>query len=44
MIHLRDICPLCLLSVILVALSSCAIKDDLPLPVQKAVITAFEVE
>lgn len=44
MIHLRDTCPLCLLSVILVALSSCAIKDDLPLPVQKAVITAFEVE
>ena len=44
MMCLRDIRPLCLLGVILVAFSSCAIKDDLPLPVRKAVITAFEVE
>ena len=28
----------------LLLLSSCAIKDDLPLPIRKAVITAFEVE
>lgn len=44
MMHLRDICLLGLFGVVLLALSSCAIKDDLPLPVQKAVITAFEVE
>ena len=44
MMHLRDIRPFYLMGVILVVLSSCAIKDDLPLPVQKAMITAFEVE
>ena len=32
------------LLVVLVALSSCAIKDDLPLPIRKAVVTAFEVD
>ena len=32
------------LLVVLVALSSCAIKDDLPLPTRKAVVTAFEVD
>ncbi len=44
MMHLRDIRPFYLIGVILVVFSSCAIKDDLPLPVQKAMITAFEVE
>lgn len=32
------------LIIVLVALSSCAIKDDLPLPIRKAVVTAFEVD
>ena len=32
------------LIIALVALSSCAIKDDLPLPIRKAVVTAFEVD
>jgi len=32
------------LLVVLIALSSCAIKDDLPFPPSEALITAFEVE
>ena len=36
--------PLCLLLTALVVLASCAIKDDLPLPIRKTVVTAFEVE
>lgn len=42
--HLRNIYPFCFLLTALVAFSSCAIKDDLPLPLKKAMITAFEVE
>lgn len=44
MMHLRKIYPLCSLLIILVVLGSCTIKDDLPLPIKKAMITAFEVE
>lgn len=44
MMHLRNIHPSCFLLMALVAFSSCAIRDDLPLPVKKAIITAFEVE
>ena len=43
MMHLRYIFPLCCLLAVLVALNSCAVKD-LPLPIKKAVITAFKVE
>lgn len=44
MMHLRNIHPFSLLFTVLVVLSSCSIKDDLPLPIRKAVITAFEVD
>jgi len=44
MMHLRKIYPSCLLLIVLVAFSSCAVKDDLPFPIKKAIITAFEVE
>ena len=44
MMHLRHTYPLCILMAALAALSSCSIKDDLPLPIRKAVVTAFEVE
>lgn len=44
MMHLRKIYPLCFLLIILVVIGSCTIKDDLPLPIKKAMITAFEVE
>ena len=44
MMHLRKIYPLCSLLIVLVVLGSCTIKDDLPLPIKKAMITAFEVE
>ncbi len=43
MMHLRYFFPLCCLLAVLVALNSCAVKD-LPLPIKKAVITAFKVE
>lgn len=41
---IRNFHPLCLLLTALVVLASCAIKDDLPLPIRKTVVTAFEVE
>ncbi len=44
MMHLRYISPLFLLLTVLVAFSSCAINDDLPLPIKKTEITAFQVE
>ena len=44
MMHSRYIHPFRFLMVALVVFTSCAIKDDLPLPIRKAVITAFEVE
>ena len=44
MMYLRNIRPLYLLLIAVVALVSCAIKDDLPLPIRKTQITAFEVE
>ena len=44
MMHLRKIYPFCFLLTVLVALGSCAVKDDLPFPIKKAIITAFEVE
>jgi hypothetical protein len=44
MMHLRNIRPFGILLIAVVALASCAIKDDLPLPIRKAVVTAFEVE
>lgn len=44
MMHPRNIHRSFLILTALVALSSCAISDDLPLPVKKAVVTAFEVE
>ena len=44
MMQLRHTYPFCILMVVLGAFSSCAIKDDLPLPIKKAEITAFEVE
>ena len=42
--RLRNICLSCFLLLSLVTVTSCAIKDDLPLPIRKAVVTAFEVE
>lgn len=44
MMHLRHTYPLCILMAALAALSSCSIKDDLPLPIRRAQVTAFEVE
>ena len=44
MMQLRNIRPFCILLTAVVALVSCAIKDDLPLPIRKATVTAFEVE
>ena len=44
MMHLRNICSICYLLAVLVAFSSCAIRDDLPLPIKRAEITAFKVD
>ena len=44
MMHLRNIHSLCSTLTACVVLASCAVKDDLPLPLKKAQITAFEVE
>lgn len=41
--HLRNILPCSFLLAVLAALNSCAVKDDLPLPIKKAEITAFKV-
>ena len=41
---MRNFHFICLLLTAFVVLTSCAIKDDLPLPIRKAVVTAFEVE
>lgn len=44
MMHLRNICSICYLLAVLVAFNSCAIRDDLPLPIKRAEITAFKVD
>ena len=44
MMHFRYTHPFRFLMVALVIFTSCAIKDDLPLPIRKAQVMAFEVE